>query len=98
MIEGFYFASPAFESVVPDDNLGQEKLVSIGEDPPSMTVVQTVADAGETGPSDLPPLYDAVDPDALDAMIQGRNTESVVFDYCDYTVAVQENHLVTIRK
>jgi hypothetical protein len=42
-------------------------------DPASSRVLRAVAEATETDPADLPPLYDVIDPDALDAVFDGRH-------------------------
>lgn len=58
---------------------------------PSICVVETVADALETDPTELGPLYEAVDPDALDRLFEaphrfasGRVTFR--FEGCNVTV------------
>ena len=58
---------------------------------PSICVVETVADALGTEPNDLRPLYEAVDPGALDALFEpphqftgGRVT--FAFEGCTVTV------------
>ena len=38
------------------------------DDPISQQVIEAVADAKGVDPLDLPPLYDSVDPDALDSL------------------------------
>lgn len=59
--------------------------------------MQAVADADGVAPDDLPPLYAAVDPDALDAMFRGRPDGSITFEYCGYTVTVHGNSEVTVK-
>lgn len=61
------------------------------ETPPSICVVETVSDALEADPTELGPLYEAVDPDALDALFEpperftsGRVT--FTFEGCTVTV------------
>jgi hypothetical protein len=64
---------------------------------PSLSVIETVAEAVETDPELLRPLYDVIDPDALDAMFGSdadRNRErssanasvSFRFEGCAVTV------------
>lgn len=62
---------------------------------PSQLVVETVADAEGIDPLALPPLYNTVDPDALDTLFQPQfRTASeppvgeVRFSYHGYTVRV----------
>lgn len=60
---------------------------------PSMQVLETIAEAEGTDPEQLTPLYSAIDPDALDALIDVRGTsqtgvDRVVFSYEGYTVTV----------
>lgn len=59
-------------------------------DLPSMATIETVATATDTEIDKLPPLYDVVDPDALDDLLSDptRKDVSVSFAYagCDITV------------
>jgi len=41
--------------------------------PASSRVIRAVAEETETDPADLPPLYGVIDPDALDAVFDGRH-------------------------
>lgn len=58
----------------------------------SETVVGRVAKYEDTDPAELPPLFDVIDPDALDAFIDGagrRDTPAQIqFSYHGYTVTV----------
>lgn len=58
-------------------------------------VVRAVADAADADPLDLPPLYDAVDPDSFDVLLSlpaeldgGESTEVASFTYWEYDVTV----------
>ncbi|WP_049941582.1 HalOD1 output domain-containing protein [Haloterrigena turkmenica] len=61
---------------------------------PSLEIIERVASLEETDPLALPPLYDTIDPDALDSLVQssaadGARTESTIrFTYCGYDVRV----------
>jgi hypothetical protein len=67
----------------------------------SERVVQAVAAARTTDPLELPPLYDAIDPDALGAVVDRMDEGEVVFTYAatevtvtaDGSVAVEEQEL-----
>ncbi|MCL9814321.1 HalOD1 output domain-containing protein [Natranaeroarchaeum aerophilus] len=59
-------------------------------------VVSLVAETGDRDPLDLPPLYDAVDPEALDRLC-ARTSDSelrVSFEYAGYTVLVEGTGIV----
>ncbi|QLG62935.1 HalOD1 output domain-containing protein [Halorarum salinum] len=43
---------------------------------PSTRVVEAVAEFRDVDPAELPPLYDVVDPDALDALFDSTGTSS----------------------
>ncbi|MFB6185098.1 MAG: HalOD1 output domain-containing protein [Haloarculaceae archaeon] len=47
----------------------------------STRVVQAVAEAKEVDPTDLPPLYDVVSPDALDALFDPPDGERRPSEY-----------------
>lgn len=70
--------------------------------PPSRRVVQAVAAAENVDPTDLQPLYDVVDPDALDALFRPtaagrpRSSGSVRFRYAQHDVVVQEGGAVRV--
>lgn len=70
---------------------------------PSNAVVETVAIAADREPTVLEPLYETVDPDALDALIRSRGTNStdgdatVTFALDGYRVTVQRNGTVVVR-
>lgn len=75
-----------------------EGTTGVVDSPPSETVVQAIADAEDTTPLELSPLYEAIDPDALNTLFQGRTAGRVTFDYEGYTVTVGQNGEVTIQK
>jgi len=66
-----------------------------GEDRISLYIVNCVAEKEHTDPLELPPLYDAVDPDALDDLFaSGRQNGTaqsgrIEFQYNGYTVIVE---------
>lgn len=71
--------------------------------PPSTAVVETVAIAADRDPVALEPLYDAIDPDALDALIHSRGARStdgdatVTFGIDGYQVTIQRAGTVVVR-
>jgi len=63
---------------------------------PSDVVVRALSETMDVSQTELPPLYDAVDPDALDRFVGGAPSGSELeFDYCGtaVTVAVRESGL-----
>ena len=69
---------------------------------PTVAVVQTMAAAEETDPTDLEPLYDAIDPQALDRIcsegVPARDGDRTVeFTYHGRRVAVRSRGAVEIR-
>lgn len=59
----------------------------------SDAVISLIAEANDVDPVELTPLYDAIDPDALDALFQQAHADSirsgsVRFTYCGYDVVV----------
>lgn len=68
-------------------------------DPLYLTVVFGVAAVTETEPGQLPPLYDAIDPENLERLIQEAPDESltVSFPYADCAVRVTGGGEVTIQ-
>ena len=62
-------------------------------------VVDAVATADGTDPIELPPLYDSVDPDALDTLFE-RQREGIdleiTFSYAGYGIVVEDGDRVTV--
>jgi len=70
--------------MTPQDNIAQEasglyagtasesytSTFDCEDDSPSIRVVETVAAALEADPADVGPLYETIDPDALDALLE----------------------------
>jgi hypothetical protein len=56
----------------------------------SVAVVEAIAAKEGVETTELPVLYDAIDPDALDQLFAGnsRVRGSIQFTYCGYTVTV----------
>lgn len=74
-----------------------------GSNPPSLAVVKAVATLTDQDPTDLVPLYDVVDPKALDALFQRtrsgdhRVDGAVSFRYQGYDVTVKSYGIITIQ-
>lgn len=73
--------------------------------PLSCAVVEAVADASATEATQLPPLHDVVDPDALDALFQPRHTGDeprdsglVSFEYAGHRVRVGGNGDISVER
>jgi hypothetical protein len=68
------------------------------------TVLTLVAEATGVDPTRLPPLNDAVDPDALDGLFAPREDGSsrppgdVSFAFADADVAIRADGTVTVRR
>jgi hypothetical protein len=66
-------------------------------------VVEAVADADDVAPEELtPPLYDAIDPDALDRLFAAvppadQTNRRIDFAYKDYRVSVSGTGSVSIQ-
>ncbi|APX98221.1 hypothetical protein BB347_10845 [Natronorubrum daqingense] len=65
-------------------------------DDTSLAVVTAIGVASRTDPTRLPPLYDAVDPTALDSIFsEAQNSCQVSFRYTDFDVTVSDIGVVT---
>ena len=63
----------------------------------SERVIETVAQQSNTDTLDLPPLFDALDPDALDSLIRGMTEGNVSFDYAGYNISVNSDGVVEVK-
>jgi len=72
------------------------------DQPVSYTVISAVAEVEGCCPTDLPPLYDTIDADALDALFSGETScpprcdGSLMFEYSDSSVTIWSDRSVTI--
>lgn len=70
-----------------------------GDRPIVQAIVEATAAASGRDPFELEPLYDAVDPDALSALVEGEPGEadvSVTLRYEGRTVTVQRGGEITV--
>ncbi|WP_226008399.1 HalOD1 output domain-containing protein [Natrinema salinisoli] len=59
--------------------------------PPVNAVIKAVAEATDSDPLDLPPLREAINPDALNTLFDRSETSSQVrFQYAGFEVIVQD--------
>jgi hypothetical protein len=69
---------------------------------PSESVVRALAALDGVEPASLDPLYQYVDPDALDALFEKEGTDHVdlvvSFSVDEYQVTVREDGTTTVRK
>lgn len=56
-----------------------------------MAVISTVATRSDTDPAELDPLWNVVNPDALDALFQPGAVGQVAFTYSGYEVVVHSD-------
>jgi hypothetical protein len=64
----------------------------------SERVIRTISTAADSDPTELPPLYDAIDPDALDALVERMSDGSVSFAYAGYDVTVESDGTVEFEE
>lgn len=72
------------------------------ENPVSQRIVQAAATITDVDPLELPPLFEAVDPDALDALVSSSAASGtgplVEFRYEGYVVTVAQGGEVALSK
>lgn len=59
-------------------------------------VLAAVAKEERCGTLDLPPLYDVVDPDALERVLQGTGVNEVSFSYHGYSISIVRNGRISV--
>ncbi|MEY7851854.1 HalOD1 output domain-containing protein [Natrarchaeobius sp. A-rgal3] len=68
--------------------------------PASVAVIATLADAMDTGPVELDPLYSTLDPDELDALVRVRNGANgdshVAFTHEGHAITVHSYGVISI--
>lgn len=77
--------------------LGDHSATVASDLPVTTAVVEAVSSTSGTPEFDLPPVYDAIDPDALDALFDGRGTSGhVTFRYAGYEVTVHADRPIEV--
>lgn len=93
------------ESISRDDDTGMytARLATGGDCRPSVAVPVVVAVATGQALEDLPPLYDRIDPDALDALFADRPTGDrrpnghIAFPYSEVEVTLVADGVIQVR-
>lgn len=80
-----------------DSSNGEGTTVESADSSLSEAVVQAVGEVDDTDPVDLPPLYDQIDPDALENLFRDVSNGVVAFDYHDYTVLVRADGTASVK-
>lgn len=57
-------------------------------------IIHSVAEQTNTDPLELPLLYEAIDPDALDALLDKLQDGKIQFQYAGQTVSVESDGVV----
>lgn len=78
------------------------KFIRECDQPPSICVVEAVAEVIETDPTDLRPLYEVIDPDALDKIFESPHQFQggrimFRFEGCNVTVDADRGIAVSSR-
>lgn len=56
-------------------------------------IIETVAGAEGKSALDLPPLYEVIDPDCLDRLVEHGGDITISFTYCGYQVRVKNGQV-----
>ena len=68
-------------------------------EPLTCRIVTSIAAVKGVPPTELnPPLYQAIDPTALERLMDGSSPISVRFSYGEYTVTVRNDETVTVDR
>lgn len=76
---------------------------SYGSDPPSLVLCEAIASITDEDPLELEPLFDVIDPDALDSLFvpttsgESRGDGSVSFTFHGFDVEVKSYGLIEIE-
>ena len=75
----------------------QRDVTTKTDAPPSVLIVNAVSAATKTPVNELPPLYQVIDPDALDMLFSGSDTDGFVeFQYAGRTVTVSADRTIDV--
>lgn len=83
-------------SMRPQQQYSIARAEGLDVEPLTTTIVTAVAEARDVSPLDLPPVASVVDPDALEGLFRGRETNGeVTFTYAGHRVTVTADAGVT---
>lgn len=60
---------------------------------PSGAIIDAIADHADTSPLELQPLQHSIDLEALDVLLTENGDVSVAFEYEDWNLVVESDHL-----
>lgn len=63
----------------------------------SVSIVEAIAERTERDVTELPQLYDCVDPDALESLVEGMSVGEVSFCYAGYHVTVLSDRSIHLE-
>ena len=66
------------------------------DDDTTMAIVSRIAEAENTAVTDLPPVYDVLDPECLTSLLDSDGV-TVSFTYCGYRVTVTSDDEISLR-
>lgn len=81
-----------------EKNTSPPSRFGITDGRPSETVVTAVGDLEGIEPTELPPLYEAIEPKSLDRAYRDLDDACVTFAYTGYEVTVTGAGTVVLRK
>ena len=64
---------------------------------PSMAVVRAISAIDGIEPDALEPLFESIDPEAVDKVVASVSTATLEFQYGDYRVEIQKDGGSTVR-
>ena len=75
--------------------------MAVGDRSVTELVIDCLADATGRDPLELPPLWEVIDPDALNRLFVstktgGERVGSLTFTYCDHTVTIEKQSAVIV--
>lgn len=77
-------------------NARRTTLSTRSNEPPSLDVVTAIATATGSDPTTMAPLYETVDTDALDRLLQSDASIEIVFEYEGHAIEVGSDGVVTV--
>ncbi|MDS0475457.1 HalOD1 output domain-containing protein [Natrinema sp. 1APR25-10V2] len=79
-------------------DIDSEEVTIDGPSSPSQAIVMGLAERNDVSPLEMQPLYEAVNPEALDTLFQNGRSGRVTFEYAGYEVAVHGNGHIDIHE
>lgn len=82
---------------VANDSVSAGTWHYVGDETPTVAVVDAIAGSEGVDALDLPPISECIDPDALNTICESLDDGYITFTYCGYSVTVNHDMRIHVK-